>query len=310
MDFKKIARIFIIAFTLLNIYLLIGILERQDIQDISIQTNSSSDVLENMEQLNIEVPDLSSVDVENAEVYSIQINSHNLLEETVEENSQFTGTLSEDGTTYYVSFHSNPFELEGNPEDGFTDNDIASIQTFINSDQVMFGEEYGFGHYDRAGRQFVFHQIIDGLPIMDGTSEISLFVNDAGEIYAYEQTYAGPGSRQGTPLQLISANRALEILFMNNEIRSGSEIEVPTLSYRRGLYLEDLSMYSPVWLVEVIHSSERNIFRVDAVNGTIIRQPVTVPGENNGTDSGTDPEDTEDDTDSETEADNEETDLN
>src|SRR5699024_4700975 len=44
-------------------------------------------------------------------------------------------------------------------------------------------------------------------------------------------------------------------------------------TYRRALHLEDLSMYSPVWLVEVERSSERNLFRVDAVNGTIIKQP-------------------------------------
>ena len=46
----------------------------------------------------------------------------------------------------------------------------------------------------------------------------------------------------------------------------------PVLTYR-ALHLEDLSMYSPVWLVEVERSSERNLFRVDAVNGTIIKQP-------------------------------------
>lgn len=305
MDFKRIARIFIITFTLLNIYLLVGVIERQNIQNTSTQTNGN-DVIEDMEQLNINIPDLKSLSVENTEIYSLQINDYDLLEQHMKDNEQFSGNLSDDGRMYYVSFHSNPFTLEGNPEEGFTQDDILRIQSFVNSEQVMFGAEYAFGRFDTAGRKFVFYQVIDNLPIMDGTSEISLFVNEEGEIYAYEQTYAGPGSRQGTPLRLISAARAIEILFMNNEIRGGSEIDMPILAYRRALHLEDLSMYSPIWIVDVIHSSEKNTFRVDAVNGTIIRQPVVTPEENNNGGTDTDLEDENNDASFETEADNNE----
>ena len=36
-------------------------------------------------------------------------------------------------------------------------------------------------------------------------------------------------------------------------------------------------MYSPVWLVVIEEGNERITYRVDAVNGTIIRQPITPP---------------------------------
>lgn len=288
MDFKKIARIFILAFALLNIYLIVGIFERQDIQYTSTQPTTNN-IYSNMADLDIELPDLEGLDTEGEEIFPLQVNAHNLLAQELETNDELTGSLNEDQTVYYESFPSNPMALEGNPSEGFVDEDFDLLREFVASDQVMFGSEYRLSRYEEEGRRFVFNQYVDGIPIADGTSEISLYVNDAGEIYAYQQTYAGPATRQGNALQLIDGSRAIEILFLNNEITQGSVVQTPILTYRRALHLEDLSMYSPVWIVNIERSSERNTFRVDAVNGTIIRQPVASSddSEENGNDEDT-----------------------
>ncbi|HLR91960.1 MAG TPA: two-component system regulatory protein YycI [Atopostipes sp.] len=294
MDFKKIARIFILAFTLLNIYLIVGIFERQDIQYTTAQPTSDN-IFSNMEDLDIELPNLENEQTNTEEIYPLQVNAHNLLETELEAREELTGSLNEEGTVYYESFPSNPINLEGNPAEGFPEEDYILLENFVASDEVMFGSEYSFSHYNQESRYFVFYQYEDGIPIADGTSEILLYVNESGEIYAYEQTYAGEASRQGSPLQLIDASRAIEILFLNNEIRQGSEVQRPVLTYRRALHLEDLSMYSPVWLVNIDRASERNTFRVDAVNGTIIRQPVAPAdtSEDNGSEEDTDATDEE-----------------
>lgn len=301
MDFKKIARIFILAFALLNIYLVIGIFVRQDIQYTSSQPTTNN-VLTNMEELDINLPDLEGLNTEGKEIFPLQINAHHLLAKEFKENDKLTGSLNEDETVYYESFPSNPIELEGNPIEGFSKVDYDLLKEFVLSDQVMFGEEYSFVGYDEESRRFIFNQQVDDLPIADGTSEISLYVNEVGEIYAYQQTYAGPATRQGNALQLIDGSRAIEILFLNNEIRQGSTVQKPILTYRRALHLEDLSMYSPVWVIDVKRSSERNTFRVDAVSGTIIKQPVSSSGtsEENG-DKEADEKDTNLDNDATTE---------
>ena len=293
MDFKKIARIFILAFALLNVYLLAGVYERQDIQDTTMQPTTNS-VFSNMEELDIELPDLEGLEGRFDEVYPLQINTHDLLSTLLEENDRLTGNLNEDATVYYESFPSNPIELEGNPIEGFNEDDFKVISDFVLSEEVMYGSEYDLVGFDEEGRRFVYNQYIDDIPIADGTSEISLFVNDMGEVYAYEQTYAGPPTRQGNALDLIEGTRAIEILFLNNEIIQGSKVSKPILSYQRVLHLEDLSMYSPVWLVVIEHASDINTYRVDAVNGTILRQPVTPPSSS---------EDNNNDDDDETETD-------
>lgn len=293
MDFKKIARIFILAFALLNVYLLAGVYERQDIQDTTMQPTTNT-VFSNMEELDIELPDLEGLEGRFDEVYPLQINTHDLLSTLLEENDRLTGNLNEDATIYYESFPSNPIELAGNPIEGFNEDDFKVISDFVLSNEVMYGSEYDLVGFDEEGRRFVYNQYIDDIPIADGTSEISLFVNDMGEVYAYEQTYAGPSTRQGNALDLIEGTRAIEILFLNNEIIQGSKVSKPILSYQRVLHLEDLSMYSPVWLVVIEHASDINTYRVDAVNGTILRQPVTPPSSS---------EDNNNDDDDETETD-------
>lgn len=281
MDFKKIAHIFMIAFLFLNLYLIYGILERKDIQEISSQ-EESYDIITNMEEMNISLPDLDTIDVKNEEIFSIQADNHHLMEEELEKNDNNTGVL--DDGVYYVSFPSSPIELAGNPSEGFEKKDYQLIRDYVLTDEIMFGEEYNHLEYDENGKRFVLYHDIDGIPIIDGSSEISLFVNQEGQIYAFQQSYAGPVSKQGKALNLIDGKRAIEILFINNEVREGFEIKEPVLSYHRALHLEDLTMYSPVWSIDVIRSSEKENFRVDAVNGTIIKhQPIdkTEPPEEN-----------------------------
>lgn len=286
MDFKRIARIFIIAFGLLNIYLFTSVIERQDTQNISSQP--TTDILENINASDIELPiDLSMTDEKNFEVYSLQVNENNDLAEALNNSELHTGTINNAGI-YYRSFPSNPIVLEGDAESGYTQKDIDRLKEFLQSEMVLFGEEYVFYNFDKESNRFVFYQEVEGIPIVDGSSEISFFTNDQDHVISYEQTYAGSGTRQGNELQLISGTRAIEILFLNNEIRQGSSVEMPVLTYRRALHLEDLSMYSPAWLITVTHSTEINTFRVDAVNGTIIRQPIPAPTDNNGNGNGTD----------------------
>ena len=270
MDFKKIAHIFMVAFLFLNLYLIYGILERKDIQQTSSQEESNN-VIANMEELNILLPDMSETDIDDQEVFSIQANSHELMETKIEKNNNYMGSIDEEGI-YYISFPSNAIQLAGNPVDGFKQEDYQLIREYVLSDEVMFGEKYGDLEYDEVGKRFVLYQLVDGIPIIDGSSEISLFVNQEGQVYAFQQSYAGPVSKQGKPLNLIDGKRAIELLFINNEVREGFEIEKPELSYHRALHLEDLTMYSPVWSIDVIHLSEKENFRVDAVTGTIIKQ--------------------------------------
>lgn len=271
MDFKKIENIFLIAFALLNIYLLMSFIGRENIQ--SATSNPTQDVIADMRDRGITIP--QSLSKENLEVYYMQSDANTLLEENAETLENQAGSIDSEGTLY-TSILSNPIELEGDPEEGFTEADFALLDEFINSSSVLFGSQYEYLRYDRMNNRFIYSQIVDGLPVGDGTSEISLYYGGEGNIISYQQTYAGPMKEQAQSDELISAQRAVEILFLNNELASGATVDTPILAYQRTLHLEDLSMYGPIWLIPVTNDNKSEVFRVDAVdeNGRIISDSI------------------------------------
>lgn len=271
MDFKKIENIFLIAFALLNIYLLMSFIGRENIQ--SATSNPTQDVIADMRDRGINIP--QNLSEENLEVYYMQADANTLLEENAETLENQAGSIDSEGTLY-TSILSNPIELEGDPEEGFTEADFALLDEFINSPSVLFGNQYEYLRYDRTNNRFIYSQIVDGLPVGDGTSEISLYYGGEGNIISYQQTYAGPMKEQAKSDELISAQRAVEILFLNNELASGAKVDTPILAYHRTLYLEDLSMYGPIWLIPVTSDNKSEVFRVDAVdeNGRILSDSI------------------------------------
>lgn len=272
MDFRKVETIFIIAFVFLNIYLFNSYINRSNLHQATSFTDQVN-VVDQINQTDIELPAFDEI---NHDVYTVQANNNDRLAEMATSLEGQAGSISSDGS-YYTSFLTNPIELEGNRSDGFTEEDINKIKAFINSDRVILGEEYSYGEYDMKGSQFLFYHNINGIPIMDGTSQISLFTDSNSDIFSYHQLYAGTTIQQGNEQETITDLDAVKILFQNNDIPPGSVVEKPILSYHRTLQLEDLSMYTPVWVVRIQTTSGDETLRVHALDKSIIRESVNLP---------------------------------
>lgn len=271
MNFEKVERIFIVAFLMLNIFLFVNYMNRQNLQHSSNDT-TQVDFIKEMKNSGIEVPEKLAGADKQRKIFSMQANSNRLLEENQKELREQAGSVDEEGVLYR-SLLSNPMTLEGTPEKGFSKGDIKKLNEFILTNVFLFGEEYAYSHYEEESKQFIFYQMVEDLPVADGTSQIVMNVNDKGEVFSYEQTYAGPMTKQGKPLSKISALRAVEILFVNNQIPKNTKISMPKLTYRRSLHLEDLSMYTPVWIVQLTNESgDKDTLRVDAISGTVLHE--------------------------------------
>lgn len=271
MNFEKVERIFIIAFLVLNIFLFVNYMNRQNLQHSSNDT-TQVDFIKEMQNSGIEVSDKLADANKSEKAFSMQANANQLLKENQDSLREQAGSVDDEGVLYR-SLLSNPIELEGAPEKGFSKEDIKKLEDLLATNLFIFGEEYKYSHYNKENKQFIFNQTIEEIQVADGTSQIVMNVNDKGEVFSYEQTYAGPMTKQGRPLTIISALRAVEVLFVNNQIPKNSKLSMPKLTYRRSLHLEDLSMYTPTWLVEVTgESEETEILRVDAYSGTVLHE--------------------------------------
>ncbi|MER2295199.1 MAG: two-component system regulatory protein YycI [Desemzia incerta] len=265
MDFKKIEIIFIVTFLVLNGYLLYRVLDNYE-NDFTGNAATQINLVQEMKDENIDLPDFED---EEHDVPYVQAAANNLLEENAEQLTKQTGVIEDNGSLY-ASILSDPIQLSEGEE--LTTKDIATLSEFVLSDAILFGDEYQFIRYVPSTRQIIYGQVANNIPIVDGTSNIIFHLNGKKEIISYEQTYAGPVTVQGQSRKLITDQDAVEILYQNSEVPSGAKVRKPLLIYNRTLSLEDLSMYVPVWLVEVVTSTDTIIKKVDAVNGNVIQE--------------------------------------
>lgn len=267
MDFKKIEIIFIITFLFLNGYLLYRLFENNQ----NVFTENMMNQVNLIEEMRAENIDLPNFEDEVHEVPYIQAEKNDLLEENSPRLTNQTGIIENNGSLY-ASILSDPIQLS--EADELTDEDLKTLNDFVNSEAVLFGSDYQFIRYIPSQRQIMYGQIANNIPIVDGTAGIVFHLNGNKEIISYEQKYVGPISVQGESRTLITDQDAVEILYQNNEIPTGATVSKPLLTYSRTLQLEDLSMYVPVWLVEIESSTGTNAKRIDAVNGNIIQEAV------------------------------------
>ncbi len=272
MNLKKVLNILIVAFLLLNILLLWNLYNRNT--NTQTEPNSKSiDIVQAMEEADIELPDFSN---ETNKLSNMQADNQALLKDKVSELEDQTGAIDESGALY-SSILTSPIDLtEG---EDLTENDIQKIKAFMEGGGVLYGEEYEFYYYNPSGRQILFVQMVNDIPVLDGTSTIVFNLDSRYDVISYEQRYAGPMTRQGHGLDLITDRNAVEILYRNNQIPSESTVVQPVLSYYRTLRLEEISVYVPVWTVRILSETDQITLFVDAAKGNVITQFPPIPGE-------------------------------
>ena len=274
MDFKRIKIIFIITFTLLNIYLFGILLEKNETTLRFGDGSATLNIEEAMKDDSIDFPTLST---EMEKVPLIKTAKGNTLEEDQKTLTNQT-THYEEGVLH--STLSEPIQLEWEGTAPSSD-DRKPIKDFIAAGNILYGSDYSFFTYLPVRKQLVYTQVTNNIPIADGTGSIIFSLNDENEIISYEQTYAGDAEVQGSSRNVISEKTALESLYLNNQIPANASIRMMHLAYYRTLSLSDMDIYSPMWYVEIaVENSPVDVKRVDALTGTIISSPTVVVPEN------------------------------
>ena len=127
MDFKRIERILIIAFLLLNIYLVYILWDqRQDV--VNTNENQSLNLIQEIENNNISLPIFS---LEKESLGYLQANKDTNIQEHFSELNNLMEEISSDGSTYTATL-SEPLQLSSGGED-LTPADLAKIDRLVSS---------------------------------------------------------------------------------------------------------------------------------------------------------------------------------
>ena len=264
MDFRRIKIIFIITFAALNIYLLSVLLEK-NATTLSFGSESTTlNIEEAMKADDIEFPTLST----DQEKIPLLKTDKGVTLETDQSKLVNQTTVFEDGVLF--STLSEPIPLEIDAEE-LAIVDRTPITDFILQGNVLNGAEYSFLTYLPRRRQLVYAQVANNIPIGDSTGSITFNLDPDYEVISYEQTFAGEAEVQGNSRTVISQKRAVEALYLNNQIPANSTVRAVQLTYYRTLSLSDMDIYSPMWYIEIeIENAPVEIRRVDALTGSII----------------------------------------
>lgn len=259
MDWNKTKSIFIIVFSILNIFLYYLYLDRYT------------------ESANVPVLTESSVD---DRLKGDNISYSEDLPEKVEDEPYISGTrkifTKEDapGKDIKISIkEDNLLSVNFNEPKPLPEGDAKeTLEDFLEED-VYKGEEYILWEINEEEKKAVFSQVVNGKTLFHSDSgQITLYWNEDGDIIRYEQTIFEDLVQNAQEKKLISAKRAIETLYQKSALQQNTFVESADLGYSVYVAVSDNTrMFLPTWRIQAtLEDGSKEEYFVNAVKDGVI----------------------------------------
>ncbi|MFC4321721.1 two-component system regulatory protein YycI [Litchfieldia salsa] len=255
MDWSKTKTIFIITFLILDLFLALQFIEKRNRSELDVLSEASiEEQLETEEITYDELPKqpkegtyisgkpkfFSSEDVLKMKGQEVNIDSPAILQSKLNEPIKLTGS-----------------------------NVTAKLQQFL-KDYVLNGDSYTLWEVDQETGSIIFFQQYQNKVFYNETSNISglliAYVNDKNEIISYRQTML-MDFEEYDKKEILPAIKALENLFKNGHLKSGSEVTNIKLGYYPLVQLSESQILAPTWHIVV---DDKIDYYVNAFEGQIL----------------------------------------
>ncbi|MGO3212235.1 MAG: two-component system regulatory protein YycI [Ruoffia tabacinasalis] len=267
MDFKRIQIVLVFFFLVFDIYLLFMLFNRAEVTSLPTEQIELS-IEENLSNRGVTFDELSTEKYQLPFVVS-ETNNHLAEIEFVSVNKEgmLSGTLSEPmylglGLTAETTGFSNEQrqalqDFLENPA-LFISGDVYRNIWYVNSEQVIYARMTAF----------------DGRPIVDGTAEIRINLDENFMMTGYTQTFQSNVTELDRDRTILSEREALEIIDRRVEtlIPDGSVIHYSILVYYRQTQLDGLNVYSPAWQIVYDNPNGRFTLLVDSIRGNTVNR--------------------------------------
>ena len=273
MDFKRISTILIIFYIIFDIYLILLLLTRAESLQTNPQPVETVNIIQTLQERDVKIT------AELEETYpdrpQLKTNKTSQLPFNIDQLEGQTTTVLEGGISS-VFDEPQPLGVDlSNTEVLTPDQEAVITEQWLSQPQRLIqGQAYQDFRWDPVSRHLVIRMYaIDQQPVADGTAEINLELDEAGQVIGYTQTYQEGFHALESVDSLISSKEALSILDSRSEtyLPDDSTIKRVTMSYYRAMNLDDFDIYSPVWEIsyELPDQTTQNIL-IDAIRGRVI----------------------------------------
>ncbi|WP_246944267.1 two-component system regulatory protein YycI [Bacillus pinisoli] len=254
MYWSRIKTIFIIVFLVLDLFLLSQFVEKRNSNQLGLLAEAT---LEDQLKEN----DITYVDLPKDQIQETYITgtSRNFTTDDLENlKGQLAQVLNK--TKIYSRFDQ-PIPIEENTPEW--------LEGFI-SNYVLDGDSYVFWGYEEQSRMLIFFQQYKNRTIFyNNNAVLKIMVNERNEIVDYQQTMLTELEEMEVDEDQagsFTALKAIENMFVRNELKQGTEISKVDLGYYT--LIADSQVFVPTW--HFIIDNKENYF-VNAIEGHIIR---------------------------------------
>lgn len=264
MNYKKVELIFLIAFLMLNGYLLSICKENSSVQNMeTVSEKVNIETIMKKGHITYTGP-LSSKHAEgtylSADTTNLFNNESTLKNQTIT-NNQGVLTSRLDQSLWMT---------------GDSDELQAQVEQFLKqSDHIQYGKDYRYlknASYN-SDKAICYAQQWHDVPIFDETAEIVFIKESVGHhksrIIGYKQQHITNMKAMRDNRELISQKEALHTLYSNGKLPSNSTINWMVLGYTKILTTDQTNVYVPTWLISV--KTEAGTDQVTKVNAIMNR---------------------------------------
>lgn len=273
MDFKRIQIVLVFFFLVFDVYLLFMLFSRAEVAgtpseeiELTIEENLSnrgvsfSELSTDKYQLPFVVSETSNHLAENIsqlEVPEVSVNQEGVLTTTLSEPMDLGLGLTTETTGLSTEQRQSLQDILEDPA-LFISGEMYRNIWYVNSEKVIYARMTAY----------------DGSPIVDGTAEIRINLNDNFMMTGYSQTYQGNIVELEKERSILSEREALEIIDRRVEtlIPDDSTIHYSILVYYRQTELDGLNVYSPAWQIVYDNVNGRFTLLVDGIRGNTVNR--------------------------------------
>ncbi|NYF25565.1 two-component system regulatory protein YycI [Sporosarcina sp. JAI121] len=258
MDWNKTKTIFIIVFSIVNIFLY-SLYVNKLIEAESVQVMWKTPIEEILKMDNITYDELPPY--KNDPFY---VSAKPLLftDEQVEKLENQVGIIVDE--TLLQSTMKEPVSiLNAKGDFDFTE--------FI-SDYVLDGAEYMLWELDKdEGRALFFQKVVDDPIYYSRNAALTIYWNKNGKVTNYEQSMLGEFDSFNRKNDLLSPIEAIGNLYSLGHLKKDYKVKHMTLGYSSLVQVTETQVFAPTWHIRVeLKDGEREDYFINAIDGMVI----------------------------------------
>jgi len=263
MNFRRIEWIFLVAFVVLDVFLVYMFVQTSSSDTSTKSANdTTTTVIREMRDDNISFSAPSGK--ENNGYYIAGNNDSGLKSHLNQLTDQSTRVLSNGKitSTLRTSVTVDPEHPE------------KTLDQYVKSaTNVIHGDEYVYSAELSSNSDYVYVQKVADGKILTVTGQLHLTINKNHQLIGYTQGYVNNVKTLREKAVTISEKKALVALYQYNQVSNDSRIVWGRLGYSRLLKLKDSSVYVPTWVFAVRSKNSSNIslHRINAFTGAAMK---------------------------------------